>query len=52
MKIIDTKLKDCYIIEPDVFNDERGYFMEFYSDKKMDKARNIYSGHRIRNDTG
>ena len=41
MKIIETKLKDCYIIEPDVFNDERGYFMEFYSDKKMDKARSV-----------
>ena len=34
MKIIETKLKDCYIIEPAVFNDERGYFMEFYSDEK------------------
>ena len=41
MKIIETKLKDCYIIEPNVYNDERGYFMEFYSDKNMDKARSV-----------
>ncbi len=41
MKIIETKLKDCYIIEPAVFNDERGYFMEFYSDEKMEQARSV-----------
>lgn len=26
-----TSLKDCYIIEPQVFGDERGFFMETYS---------------------
>lgn len=41
MQIIETELKDCYILEPDVFNDDRGYFMEFYSDRKMDKVKNI-----------
>ena len=30
MKVIDTKLKDCVIIEPDVFGDERGFFLETY----------------------
>ena len=26
MNIIETKLKDCYILEPKRFGDERGYF--------------------------
>lgn len=30
-KLIDTKIPDLYIIEPTVFRDERGYFMESYS---------------------
>ena len=28
----ETKIKDVYIIEPTVFGDERGYFMETYSE--------------------
>lgn len=32
MKIIKTKLKDCVIIEPKVFGDERGFFMETYQE--------------------
>ncbi|HHD2736396.1 dTDP-4-dehydrorhamnose 3,5-epimerase family protein, partial [Clostridium perfringens] len=32
-KFIETKIKDLYIIEPKVFGDERGYFMETYSQK-------------------
>ena len=28
---IETKIKDLYIIEPKVFTDERGYFMETYN---------------------
>ena len=34
MKVFDAKLKDVKIIEPDVFEDERGFFMESYSDEK------------------
>ena len=30
---IKTKIKDLYIIEPKVFGDNRGYFMESYSKK-------------------
>lgn len=33
MKRIDTKLPGVYIIEPQVFGDHRGYFMETYSTK-------------------
>jgi len=29
-KFIETSIKDVYIIEPTVFGDERGYFMETY----------------------
>lgn len=36
MKIIKTELTDAYIIEPDVFGDSRGWFMETYSMKKLD----------------
>jgi dTDP-4-dehydrorhamnose 3,5-epimerase len=28
VKVRETKLKDCVIIEPDVFGDERGFFLE------------------------
>ncbi len=31
MKIIDTAIKDVFIIEPRVFKDERGYFFESYN---------------------
>ena len=35
MKKQETSLKDCYIIEPDVFEDDRGYFTEYFSEKKL-----------------
>ena len=28
MKLVKTPLKDCYIIEATIFEDERGYFMK------------------------
>jgi dTDP-4-dehydrorhamnose 3,5-epimerase len=31
MKIEETPFEDLYIIEPKIFNDERGYFMESYN---------------------
>ena len=34
MKLTETKLKGVYIIEPQVFGDTRGWFMETYSKKK------------------
>lgn len=30
MKVIQTKLKDCVIIKPKVFGDERGFFLETF----------------------
>ena len=34
MQVFNTKLKDVKIIEPDVFEDKRGFFMESYSEEK------------------
>lgn len=33
MKFLETKLKGCFIIEPKVIQDERGYFMESFNEK-------------------
>jgi dTDP-4-dehydrorhamnose 3,5-epimerase len=39
MNVIKTKLKDCVIIEPKIFGDERGFFLEtFRSDRYADLA--------------
>ena len=35
MQVIATELDDCYIIEPDVYGDNRGYFMESHNEKKL-----------------
>ncbi|MDW3167945.1 dTDP-4-dehydrorhamnose 3,5-epimerase [Vibrio sp. Y184] len=37
MKIIDTKISDVKIIEPTVFGDERGFFMETWNQKKFEE---------------
>ncbi len=34
MKTYSTKLKGLLLIEPDIFKDERGFFMETYAQKK------------------
>jgi dTDP-4-dehydrorhamnose 3,5-epimerase len=33
MNFIATKLQSCYSIEPKIFNDHRGYFMESFNEK-------------------
>ncbi|QEE48766.1 dTDP-4-dehydrorhamnose 3,5-epimerase [Flavobacterium alkalisoli] len=37
MTAIPTKLEGCFIIEPKVFNDERGYFMESYNEERFEQ---------------
>lgn len=37
MNAIETKLKGCFILEPMVFEDERGYFFESYNENKMEQ---------------
>ncbi len=38
MKIIETNLKDVLVIEPNVFNDNRGFFFESYSQMKYENS--------------
>lgn len=38
MKIIKTKLQDCIIIEPKVFGDERGFFLETFQEERYFNA--------------
>jgi dTDP-4-dehydrorhamnose 3,5-epimerase len=38
MKFIKTILKDCFIIEPKIIKDERGYFMESYNENTFQKG--------------
>jgi len=38
MKVTDTKIPDVKIIEPTVFEDERGYFFESFNHKKFEEA--------------
>ena len=35
-KFIETKINGLYIIEPTIFNDSRGYFMESYNEFDFD----------------
>lgn len=37
MNIQETNLKGCFILEPDVFKDERGYFFESYNELKLEE---------------
>ncbi|EGQ9864785.1 dTDP-4-dehydrorhamnose 3,5-epimerase [Vibrio parahaemolyticus] len=37
MKVIDTKIPDVKIIEPAVFGDERGFFMETWNQKRFEE---------------
>jgi dTDP-4-dehydrorhamnose 3,5-epimerase len=36
VKVIDTKIRDLFIFEPKVFDDDRGYFFESYNKKTLD----------------
>lgn len=38
MKVTDTKISDVKIIEPTVFEDERGFFFESFNQKEFEEA--------------
>lgn len=40
MNFIPTKLEGCFIIEPKVIKDERGYFMESFNENTFQKGTN------------
>ena len=46
MKIKKTPLKDCYIIEPTIFNDDRGYFYEKFNEEKFNELTGL-NGHFV-----
>lgn len=46
MKIKETPLKDCYIIEPTVFEDDRGYFYEKFNEHKFEELTGM-NGHFV-----
>ena len=37
MKVTETKLKGCFILEPTKFGDSRGYFMESFNEKTFNE---------------
>lgn len=41
MNIIETKLNGCFVIEPQIFNDERGYFFESFNQQKFFKKTGL-----------
>ena len=41
MNVIKTKLNDCLIIEPKVYNDNRGFFLETFQQSRYKKLANI-----------
>jgi len=41
MKITLLQIPDVFLIEPDVFEDERGFFFESYNQKQFEKATKL-----------
>lgn len=41
MTVIETKLQGCFIIEPVIFEDKRGYFFETFNERKFNEALNL-----------
>lgn len=46
MTISETPLKDCYIIDPVLFEDERGYFFEKFNERKFEEITGM-NGHFV-----
>lgn len=44
MEIIQTKLKDCFIIKPTIFEDSRGFFYESFNQKKFESLSGFSVG--------
>ncbi|MBP1838696.1 dTDP-4-dehydrorhamnose 3,5-epimerase [Formosa algae] len=41
MTVTETKLKDCFVLEPQVFGDKRGYFLESYNAETFNKLTGL-----------
>lgn len=46
MKIKETPLKDCFILEPTIFEDDRGYFYEKFNEQKFEELTGM-NGHFV-----
>ena len=46
MKIKETPLKDCYLIESTIFEDDRGYFYEKFNEQKFEEITGM-NGHFV-----
>jgi len=46
MNVIETKLKGCFILEPKVFNDDRGYFFESFNQQTFERLTG-HNGHFV-----
>ena len=44
VKVTKTNLQDCYILEPDRFGDDRGYFSPYFIQKDLDKLGIKFEG--------
>lgn len=44
IKKIETNLKDCYILEPDRFGDDRGYFSPYFIQEDLNKLGIKFEG--------
>lgn len=56
MNLIKTKLKDAYILEPKVYGDHRGFFMETYNAKLLEEqdfySNFVQDNHALSKDSG
>lgn len=57
MKKINTELKDCFILEPDKFGDDRGYYSPFFAEKDylengLNSIKGIVQGARSKSAKG
>jgi len=41
LEILQTPLKDCFIVRPRVFHDERGYFLETFNENQFKEVTGI-----------
>ncbi len=46
MQLIETPLKDCYILRNTIYNDDRGYFFESFNHKKFSQLTG-WEGHFV-----
>lgn len=41
MKVTPTPLEGCFVVEPNVLYDERGYFMESFNEKRFEESTGV-----------